>query len=329
MAEARLRPLLFRHALSRPSEPSRRTPAWRGRTIYFTSESVSEGHPDKVCDRVSDTVVDAYLGRDAGGPRRLRDARHHQPHRDRRRGARPRLHHHRPYRRHDPGGDPGHRLRAGRVSLEDGGCRRPPARPVGRHRPRGRRRRQQGRGRRRPGHHVRLRHGRDAGADAGPDLLRPQDSRGPDASPASPSTTAPACSGPTPRARSRSATRAARPVEATQIVLSTQHLDESLEFGRRAGHRRALHPRHPPGGLDHRRDRLARQPHGQVRDRRARTAIAALRAARSSSTPTAARPRTAAAPSPARTRPRSTARRPTPRATWPRTSSPRALPGAA
>jgi S-adenosylmethionine synthetase len=27
----------------------------------FTSESVSEGHPDKVCDRVSDTVVDAYL----------------------------------------------------------------------------------------------------------------------------------------------------------------------------------------------------------------------------------------------------------------------------
>ncbi|MEH3146153.1 MAG: methionine adenosyltransferase [Methylobacterium frigidaeris] len=28
----------------------------------FTSESVSEGHPDKVCDRISDTVVDAYLG---------------------------------------------------------------------------------------------------------------------------------------------------------------------------------------------------------------------------------------------------------------------------
>jgi len=30
----------------------------------FTSESVSEGHPDKICDRVSDAVVDAYLGRD-------------------------------------------------------------------------------------------------------------------------------------------------------------------------------------------------------------------------------------------------------------------------
>jgi len=28
----------------------------------FTSESVSEGHPDKVADRISDTVVDAFLG---------------------------------------------------------------------------------------------------------------------------------------------------------------------------------------------------------------------------------------------------------------------------
>ena len=31
----------------------------------FTSESVSEGHPDKVCDRISDTIVDAYLSKDA------------------------------------------------------------------------------------------------------------------------------------------------------------------------------------------------------------------------------------------------------------------------
>ncbi|HCX59440.1 MAG TPA: methionine adenosyltransferase, partial [Candidatus Cloacimonas sp.] len=27
----------------------------------FTSESVSEGHPDKVCDRISDAILDAYL----------------------------------------------------------------------------------------------------------------------------------------------------------------------------------------------------------------------------------------------------------------------------
>ena len=36
-----------------------------GRGDYlFTSESVSEGHPDKVCDRISDAVVDAYLALD-------------------------------------------------------------------------------------------------------------------------------------------------------------------------------------------------------------------------------------------------------------------------
>jgi S-adenosylmethionine synthetase len=28
---------------------------------FFTSESVSEGHPDKVCDRISDAVLDAFL----------------------------------------------------------------------------------------------------------------------------------------------------------------------------------------------------------------------------------------------------------------------------
>jgi len=32
--------------------------------FLFTSESVSEGHPDKVCDRISDMVVDSYLSRD-------------------------------------------------------------------------------------------------------------------------------------------------------------------------------------------------------------------------------------------------------------------------
>ena len=34
----------------------------RRSTYLFTSESVSEGHPDKVCDRISDAIVDAYLG---------------------------------------------------------------------------------------------------------------------------------------------------------------------------------------------------------------------------------------------------------------------------
>ena len=31
------------------------------RNYFFTSESVSEGHPDKICDKISDTVLDAYL----------------------------------------------------------------------------------------------------------------------------------------------------------------------------------------------------------------------------------------------------------------------------
>ena len=40
----------------------------------FTSESVSEGHPDKVSDRISDAVVDLYLS----DPRsRLRDTYYH------------------------------------------------------------------------------------------------------------------------------------------------------------------------------------------------------------------------------------------------------------
>ena len=33
-------------------------------SYLFTSESVSEGHPDKVCDRISDMVVDSYLSKD-------------------------------------------------------------------------------------------------------------------------------------------------------------------------------------------------------------------------------------------------------------------------
>ena len=32
--------------------------------FLFTSESVSEGHPDKVCDRISDSILDLYLGVD-------------------------------------------------------------------------------------------------------------------------------------------------------------------------------------------------------------------------------------------------------------------------
>ena len=35
-----------------------------GKNFLFTSESVSEGHPDKLCDQVSDAILDAHLAGD-------------------------------------------------------------------------------------------------------------------------------------------------------------------------------------------------------------------------------------------------------------------------
>ena len=34
------------------------------KNYYFTSESVTEGHPDKVCDNISDTILDECLKQD-------------------------------------------------------------------------------------------------------------------------------------------------------------------------------------------------------------------------------------------------------------------------
>ena len=34
------------------------------KNYLFTSESVSEGHPDKVCDQISNSIVDLYLSAD-------------------------------------------------------------------------------------------------------------------------------------------------------------------------------------------------------------------------------------------------------------------------
>src|SRR3546814_13672537 len=48
---------LFPYTTLFRSEPS----ALSRSSYIFTSESVSEGHPDKVADRISDTVVDAFL----------------------------------------------------------------------------------------------------------------------------------------------------------------------------------------------------------------------------------------------------------------------------
>lgn len=37
------------------------------RVSYFTSESVTEGHPDKICDQISDAILDEILRRDPNG----------------------------------------------------------------------------------------------------------------------------------------------------------------------------------------------------------------------------------------------------------------------
>ena len=50
--------------------------------LLFTSESVTEGHPDKICDAISDAILDAHLAGDPyfaggagdGGEDRIRDA---------------------------------------------------------------------------------------------------------------------------------------------------------------------------------------------------------------------------------------------------------------
>jgi hypothetical protein len=53
-------------------------------TFLFSSESVNEGHPDKLCDQVSDAVLDACVAGDpasrvACGKIRLRTNTSHQP----------------------------------------------------------------------------------------------------------------------------------------------------------------------------------------------------------------------------------------------------------
>ena len=146
----------------------------------FTSESVSEGHPDKVCDRISDAIVDAFLGSDpmakvacetlvtTNTDRRRRRSTHgegqSEPEGDHEQVGQGQQEARRVARAQGRERD---RLCAKRISLEESEVHGAPARPVRRHRAGRRRGRQQGRGRGRPRHHVRLCDERDAGADAG------------------------------------------------------------------------------------------------------------------------------------------------------------------
>ncbi len=148
----------------------------------FTSESVTEGHPDKMADQISDAVLDSILAVDPMGARRVRDVAHdgavHRRRRDHDRGLR---RHPEPRARHDQG----HRLRPRVVWLRrqhvrrDGVDRsavaehRARRRHVGRD-PAGKERRghPQQPGRRRPGDDVRVRVRRDRGSHAASDLAR-------------------------------------------------------------------------------------------------------------------------------------------------------------
>ena len=62
-------PPVFRHPPARPPSPSSPSPPSHNRmadtdTFLFTSESVNEGHPDKLADQVSDAILDACLEQD-------------------------------------------------------------------------------------------------------------------------------------------------------------------------------------------------------------------------------------------------------------------------
>ena len=125
-----------------------------------------------------------------------------------------------------------------------------------------------------------------------------------------------------------------RPVEVAKVLISTQHREEAGEqmIATTSGSTCSSRCSTPSTRSSSRRRSCSRtswSTRPASSSSAARSATPASPAARSSSTPTAARPATAAAPSRARTPRRSTARLPTRPATSRRTSSPPGSPTAA
>ena len=180
-------------------------------TYVLTSESVSEGHPDKVCDTIADAILDAHLAGRPGSPGRLRGPV--QVGRGRA-GRRDPLAGQGGSRTGGPRGHPAHRLHRSPGSLQRRRRPGPGAHhdPVARHRP-GRRLRPPAW----PASRARATRAscsatpRDEtpGADAAADPPRPQ--AGPAAWPTTAAPANTAGSGPTPRARSPCATKATSP----------------------------------------------------------------------------------------------------------------------
>ena len=49
------------------------------REDLFTSESVTEGHPDKMCDAISDAILDALMEQDPMSRVACETCSHHRP----------------------------------------------------------------------------------------------------------------------------------------------------------------------------------------------------------------------------------------------------------
>ncbi len=290
--------------------------------FLFTSESVSEGHPDKVADQISDAILDAIFKQDprsrvaaetltntglvvlAGEITTNAHVDYIQVARDTikrigydnteygidYKGCAVLVAYDKQSQRHRPGRGP---------------CqRRPPE-----HR------------RRRPGPDVRLRLRRNARADARADLLcaPPGGAPGATAQGRPPALPAPG--------RQEPGHHALRGRQAAQHRHRGALVPAQPRAKRRQAHEGLVHRSGDRG--DHQAgaaqgvaegNALPDQPHRPFRDRRAPGRLRPDRAARSSSTPTAAPAPMAAARSRARTRARSTGRRLTRRATSPRTS---------
>ena len=280
-------------------------------SYLFTSESVSEGHPDKVADQISDAIVDLFLSKDPearvacetlattnrvvlGGEIRCQGDLWTRSDSDTMAGRRASRDEIEQTVRDTVKRD---RLRAGRLPLADRLDFDNHLHAQSAHIAQGvDAGEQQGRRRRRPGHHVRLRLRRDPGPDAGDALLQPQDPRA-RWPPTAIRARAPFLE---PDAKSQVTLRFedGKPAKATAIVVSTQH-----KPGLRPGREASRAARLCEVG---RRRRDARPSCSATRPSITSTRPAASRsaaptatpaspAARSSSTPTAARPRTAAA----------------------------------
>ena len=237
----------------------------------FTSESVTEGHPDKMCDQVSDAILDAIIKDDPNARVACETATttglvvvlgeistttyvDFQSSRSRHR--------------------PRHRLHESRVRLRLHDLRHDRVRPraVARHRPGRRRgargprgRRRDGAGRRRPGDDVRLRLPRDAGAHAAADRPRPPDGppprRGPQVRPAA-----------VPPARRQDAGHDRVRARRREAGSDGRRLGPARpRRPRRAappGHRRDRDPADDPERAARRRSDHARQPDRPLRHRR-------------------------------------------------------------